>query len=108
MVLAIQRIVSGACGGSGLALDGDFGSATVHAVTCFQSQHGLDTDGQVGPDTWAALRGAIGPAQNDVDPNWAYFVTGVILPGVRAFRQWVASHKWYVLNDNEVWVPMTS
>lgn len=106
LVLAVQEIVSGACGGGGIATDGDFGQATYHAVTCFQAQHHLGNDGIVGPNTWAALRGAISPAENDVDPNWNYFVIGVILPGQREFRQWVDSGNWYVENDDLVWVPM--
>ena len=106
LVLAVQEIVSGACGGGGIAKDGDFGQATYHAVTCFQAQHGLDNDGEVGPKTWTALRKEISPAENDVDPNWDYFVIGVILPGQREFRQFVDSKKWYVENDDLVWVPM--
>ena len=37
-------------------VDGDFGRATESAVKQFQSAKGLEVDGQVGPNTWAALR----------------------------------------------------
>ncbi len=37
------------------ALDGDFGGGTDLAVKAFQQSKGLIVDGQVGPQTWAAL-----------------------------------------------------
>lgn len=36
-------------------VDGDFGPGTEEAVREFQDQNGLDVDGIVGPNTWAAL-----------------------------------------------------
>ncbi|TLS44582.1 serine/threonine protein kinase [Streptomyces montanus] len=39
-------------------VDGKFGKDTVSAVQQFQSDKGLDADGVVGPNTWAALRGS--------------------------------------------------
>jgi serine/threonine protein kinase len=58
-----QRVVQVQCmltqrgysvGGAGV--DGQFGEDTVSAVRLFQSDKGLDVDGDVGPKTWAALR----------------------------------------------------
>jgi len=44
----------------GVAVDGDFGAGTEVAVMRFQTEHGLDSDGIVGPATWAALDAAKG------------------------------------------------
>ncbi|KUO21578.1 serine/threonine-protein kinase [Streptomyces dysideae] len=58
-----QRVVQVQCmltkrgysvGDSGV--DGQFGNDTLKAVKQFQSAKGLDVDGDVGPNTWAALR----------------------------------------------------
>ncbi len=38
--------------------DGSFGGKTRSALRAFQAFNGLDTDGAVGPDTWAALASA--------------------------------------------------
>jgi peptidoglycan hydrolase-like protein with peptidoglycan-binding domain len=106
MVLAVQILVDHACGGNGLDLDGDFGGATYHAVTCFQSQHNLANDGEVGPKTWAALQGTIAQLPGS-DPDWAYYgIAGVPLPGVKWFRKFVSSHRWYVANGSDGWSPM--
>lgn len=44
--------------GFAVTVDGDFGPGTEVAVTRFQSERGLDTDGIVGAQTWAALPSA--------------------------------------------------
>ena len=41
-----------------VAVDGDFGPGTEVALTRFQSENKLDSDGIVGPQTWAALDAA--------------------------------------------------
>jgi len=43
---------------AGLKVDGDFGRATLKAVHDFQKARGLQDDGTVGNQTWAALRDA--------------------------------------------------
>lgn len=43
--------------GYGLAVDGQFGAGTESAAKAFQSAHGLQVDGQIGPLTWETLVG---------------------------------------------------
>ncbi|WP_052422506.1 peptidoglycan-binding protein [Nonomuraea candida] len=52
-VKAVQRMLN--TYGWKLAVDGEFGPATEHAVEVFQKNHRLDVDGVVGPATWKAL-----------------------------------------------------
>ncbi|MCX5603894.1 serine/threonine-protein kinase [Streptomyces phaeochromogenes] len=60
-----QRVVQVQCmldkrgyGVGGAGVDGQFGKDTASAVKAFQSDKGLEVDGQVGPNTWASLRGS--------------------------------------------------
>lgn len=46
--------------GSGLTVDGMFGSRTDSAVRSYQSAHGLTVDGLVGPVTWQSMVGGGG------------------------------------------------
>lgn len=41
--------------GGGLEVDGEFGPDTEDAVKLYQTQHDLEVDGIVGPETWASL-----------------------------------------------------
>lgn len=45
----------------GVQADGDFGTATYTAIEAFQQSHGLNVDGTVGPETWAAMDMPNGP-----------------------------------------------
>lgn len=56
--------------------DGDFGDATEMAVRKFQKEHDCDVDGQVGPETLAALN-AVFNAQGD---------PGEVIPGATKVR----------------------
>ena len=38
----------------GVSADGEFGSMTHNATIQFQGAHGLEQDGEVGPNTWSA------------------------------------------------------
>lgn len=63
--------------GFGLAQDGGFGSATEAAVVAFQLKAGIGVDGQVGPQTQAALENdSAAPASNcqpvlKLEPNFS-------------------------------------
>jgi hypothetical protein len=52
VVWAQEHLVSA---GFPVKISGEFKYRTYTAVVAFQAKHGLTTDGQIGPDTWAAL-----------------------------------------------------
>lgn len=41
--------------GYSISIDGDFGAQTASTVKSYQSAHGLEVDGVVGPQTWSSL-----------------------------------------------------
>lgn len=53
---------------AGLTVDGIFGARTEGMVQAFQEEHGLKTDGIVGPKTWAAMGGAPGKDEMPDEP----------------------------------------
>ena len=55
--------------GASLDTDGYFGPATEQAVRAFQANAGLEVDGLVGPDTFAALLTSAPPPVPDGDGN---------------------------------------
>ena len=63
----------GICG-----IDGDFGTATRAAVMQFQTDHGIQVDGIVGKDTWAALDAAA----KQIDGKPAEKTYSVIIAGM--------------------------
>jgi Putative peptidoglycan binding domain len=52
VVWAQEHLVSA---GFPVKISGEFKYRTYNAVVAFQAKHGLTTDGEIGPDTWAAL-----------------------------------------------------
>ncbi len=66
-VAQVQTLLAQA-GYSPGAADGIFGQATRAAVVSFQKDHGLTTDGVVGPRTLSALRSALLPPAPPVPP----------------------------------------
>ena len=61
VVKKMQQLLKDA--GSGLVVDGIFGSGTRSALVAFQKKNGLEADGVCGPKTWAALLGIAGEAK---------------------------------------------
>ena len=55
------------CGAAGA--DGDFGAGTYNAVKKFQADNGLETDGIVGANTWAALLKTEQPKPEQTEPE---------------------------------------
>ncbi len=65
-VATLQSLLNGK--GRSVDVDGSFGPQTLAAVKAFQSASGLSADGQVGPDTKAALYANIGGGGGDGAP----------------------------------------
>ncbi|MFG3029037.1 peptidoglycan-binding protein [Streptomyces sp. NPDC048253] len=65
-VATLQALLNGK--GRQLDVDGEFGPATLTAVKAFQSATGLAADGEVGPNTKAALYSNIGGGGGDGAP----------------------------------------
>jgi murein L,D-transpeptidase YcbB/YkuD len=61
-VLALQKALV-SLGYSTGAADANYGAATAHAVSAFQTSNSLPADGVAGPKTLAAINTAIGTAQ---------------------------------------------
>ena len=57
-VSRLQRLLN-EYGRYGLAVDGDFGRATLAAVRDAQKRLAVAVDGEVGPETWGALAKAL-------------------------------------------------
>src|SRR3954452_23942847 len=66
-VLDVQQRLS--VFGAALVQDGLYGNGTADAVRKFQSSHGLEVDGIVGPMTWTALFQEAGAPPPAVPPD---------------------------------------
>ena len=80
--------------GYGLGVDGGFGSGTASAVRAFQSAHGLEVDGQVGPQTWQMLAGTGSGASGGatVAPPWPNVIAGDTGSNVQAAQYLLRHH----------------
>jgi peptidoglycan hydrolase-like protein with peptidoglycan-binding domain len=75
-VTDLQQLLN--ANGAHLAIDGDFGPATLSAVETYQADHGLSVDGIVGPDTKDALTGAAPPPGNNPLPPSQATLTAIV------------------------------
>lgn len=58
-VLQLLLVINGFAA-PGLAIDGEYGDVTAESVRLIQKRHGLELDGNFGPDTRAALAKELG------------------------------------------------
>ena len=94
-------------------VDGDFGKNTLAAVTEFQSKNGLEVDGVVGQQTWAAIDKAVAtkksegstqtPTQTQTTTTGAVksgdtvsIAQGATYYNGKASPGWVLSQKWII------------
>ena len=82
-------------------IDGDFGTITQSKVMDFQDDHGLDSDGYVGPATWSHLQERTFLTSNDGYYNY-YHVhknNGTHVNGNIAMHRTNSSGSWWVALD---------
>ncbi|WP_194892037.1 peptidoglycan-binding domain-containing protein [Catenulispora pinisilvae] len=88
--------------GARIAVDGDFGPATLTAVKNYQSGHGLSVDGIVGPATKAALEGGSTPPPPSTGRSTNYDFARLVLAdggwpqssnNITTMVQWMASEE---------------
>jgi peptidoglycan hydrolase-like protein with peptidoglycan-binding domain len=108
----IQKIM-GAATGTNLTVDGDFGPATEAAVKAFQTTHGLEADGVVGPQTyteidkilaWLAGQNQPAPQPPPAAPTAVPGFPGTVSRGshgdaVRQVQQRLADRGWPIVVD---------
>ena len=98
--------------GAHLAVDGDFGPATLAAVKSYQSSHGLSVDGIVGPKTKASLDGGSTPPPPSHGRSTNYDFARLVLAdggwpqstnNITTMVQWMASEEpvshWWNRNN---------
>ena len=98
--------------GARLAVDGDFGPATLAAVKSYQSSHGLSVDGIVGPQTKASLEGSSTPPPPTHGHSTNYDFARLVLAdggwpqttnNITTMVQWMASEEpishWWNRNN---------
>ena len=66
---------------------------TQGAVMAFESQHGLATDGEAGPQVWSALLAALAAGQGDSDPHYDWVDVSTTVPeSVTVWRDGAAAY----------------
>lgn len=100
--------------GYSVAVDGDFGSATVRAVKAFQESRGLDADGLVGAATYRALMGRELPevsrggsyvARRIVQTSFQYIGVPYVFGGTTPSGFDCSGFVRYVYANAGIWLP---